>query len=245
MARKIKIDNAELKRRSQKEAKRKVGGTPQREYYLIVCEGKKTEPNYFQELRKKLPLGVIDCIEIEGEGKNTLSLIEETDQIRKNKEESIKMSGRKFDHTWAVFDRDSFPPDNFDNSINKGENMKRKISCAWTNEAFELWYLLHLEFVNAGMSREDYEVKIEKWLSDKMGTPFKYGKNREDMYALLNKHGNEQQAIKWSKILDERYQDQKFSTHNPRTKVYILIQELNKLLPEKETENNTSLSTAR
>jgi hypothetical protein len=245
MARKIKVDNAELKRRSQKESKRRVGGIPLRKYYLIVCEGIKTEPNYFRELRKKLPIGIIDCIEIEGEGKNTLSLIEETDRIRKDKEESIKMSGRKFDHTWAVFDRDSFPSDNFDNSINKGENMKRKINCAWTNEAFELWYLLHLEFVNAPLSRDDYEGKIEKWLSSRMGQPFTYRKNREDMYEILNQYGDEQQAVRWSKILDEQYHDKKFSTHNPRTKVYLLIQELNKLLPKKDTENNTSLPTAR
>lgn len=55
MGRKIKIDNAELKRRSQKEVTRKVGGTPLRKYYLIVCEGVKTEPNYFKQLRNKLP----------------------------------------------------------------------------------------------------------------------------------------------------------------------------------------------
>lgn len=199
MARKIKVDNAELKRLAQKESKRKVGGTPLRKYYLIVCEGAKTEPNYFKELRNKLPAKVIECVEIEGEGKNTLSLIEEIDQIRKKKEESIQMVGRKFDYTWAVFDRDSFPADNFDNSINKGENMKRKINCAWSNEAFELWYLLHLEFVNAPLSREDYKTKIEKWLSSRMGAPFKYQKNREDMYEILHKYGGEKQAIKWSK----------------------------------------------
>jgi hypothetical protein len=232
MARKIKIDNAEIKRRSPKGSKRKVGGIPLRKYYLIVCEGTKTEPNYFKQLREKLPLGVLDCIDIEGEGKNTLSLMEEIEKIRKEKEDSIEMNGRKFDYTWAVFDRDSFPADNFDNAINKGENMKRKIDCAWSNEAFELWYLLHLEFVNATMSRDDYEARIEQWLSTRIGQPFTYKKNDPDMYKLLNKYGDEQQAIKWAKKLDGQYKDRKFSTHNPRTKIYLLVQELNKLLPK-------------
>ncbi len=227
MARKIKIDNALLKRFAREEKKRKVGGIPQREYYLIVCEGEKTEPNYFKSLKENLPLGVIDYIEIEGEGKNTLTLIEEANKIRAYKE--IVMNGRKFDHTWAVFDRDSFPEANFDNAINKGEKQRRKINCAWSNEAFELWYLLHLEFVNAPMTREDYKPRIERWLSERIGLPFKYSKNRVDMYDILQKYGNEEQAIEWAKSLDSQYVDHRFYTHNPNTKLYILVSQLNKL----------------
>jgi hypothetical protein len=224
MARKIKIDNSEIKRFAREEQKRKVGGIPQREYFLIVCEGEKTEPNYFRALKNVLPIGIVDYIEIEGEGKNTLTLIEETNKIRKNKE---NMNSRKFDHTWAVFDRDSFPEVNFNNAINKGEQQKNKINCAWSNEAFELWYLLHMEFVNAPMSREDYKPRIEGWLSSRMKIPFKYAKNRIDMYDVLQKYGNEDQAIKWAKILDAQYEDFEFAKHNPNTKLYKLVGQLN------------------
>jgi len=227
MARKIKIDNAVLKRFARENQKRKVGGIPKREYYLIVCEGEKTEPNYFKSLKKKLPKGVVDYIEIEGEGKNTLTLIEEVNKIRDRKEKG--MGGREFDHVWAVFDRDSFPEANFDNAINKGEQQKRKINCAWSNEAFELWYLLHLEFVNAAMTREDYKPRIEYWLTQRIGQPFIYVKNRMDMYDILQKFGNEGQAIEWAKSLDGRYTDFRFHTHNPNTKLYMLISQLNKL----------------
>jgi inorganic triphosphatase YgiF len=172
----------------------------------------------------------LECIEIEGEGKNTKSLIEITERHRSKKE---ALTGRKFDFTWAVFDRDSFPADNFDNAINQAEGMKPKIQCAWSNEAFELWYLLHLEFVNTPMSRELYKSKIEKWLSKKIEKPFKYQKNRKDMYDVLNRFGNEKQAIEWAKQLESMFDGNKFSTHNPRTRVYLLIQELNKLIPQK------------
>jgi hypothetical protein len=227
MARKIKIDNALLKRFAREDQKRKVGGTPLREYYLIVCEGEKTEPNYFKSLKEKLPIGVVNYIVIEGEGKNTLTLIEEASIIRARKEKG--MNGRKFDHTWAVFDRDSFPETNFDNAINKGEQQKRKINCAWSNEAFELWYLLHLEFVNVPMTREDYKPRIEHWLTERIGQPFKYAKNRADMYDILQRYGNEEQAIEWARSLDHGYVDFKYSTHNPNTKLYLLISQLNKL----------------
>lgn len=48
MARKIKIDNAILKRRQHSAPKRKVRVINCN--ILIVCEGEKTEPNYFRVL---------------------------------------------------------------------------------------------------------------------------------------------------------------------------------------------------
>lgn len=214
-----------LKRFARDSEKRKVGGRPVRKYFLIVCEGEKTEPNYFKAIRNTLPPGVMQFVDIQGEGRNTINLIEEIIKIRENEIQN----GKNYDQTWAVFDRDSFPEQNFNNAINKGEGLKNKINCAWTNEAFELWYLLHLEYVNAPMSREDYKPRIEKWLSQKIGISFKYLKNRPDMYGILNKFGNEKQAIQWAEQLESNYIDLEFANHNPCTKVHKLLIELNKL----------------
>ena len=51
MARKIKIDNSILKRRAYK--KRSHEPVEAICKILIVCEGSKTEPNYFGEFNKK------------------------------------------------------------------------------------------------------------------------------------------------------------------------------------------------
>jgi RloB-like protein len=134
MARKVKIGVDKFARPEQK---RKVGGTELRKYFLIVCEGEKTEPNYFKAIKASLPRGVMQFIDIQGEGKNTLTLIEETIKIR---ERENTFNGKHYDQTWAVFDKDSFPDQNFNNAINKGLTQKNKISCAWTNEAFERVY---------------------------------------------------------------------------------------------------------
>ena len=37
---------------------------------------------------------------------------------------------------------------------------KNSIEVAWSNEAFELWYLYHFQNVITGVSRKDYEEKI-------------------------------------------------------------------------------------
>ncbi|SFD21421.1 RloB-like protein [Chitinophaga sp. CF118] len=59
MARKIKIPNERLKRFEREEQKRKKDVRSKRKYYLIVCEGAKTEPNYFEGLKDDLPKGVL------------------------------------------------------------------------------------------------------------------------------------------------------------------------------------------
>ena len=161
-----------------------MGVRPIRQYFLIVCEGEKTEPLYFEAFKADLPKGVLQntTLEIEGEGKNTLSLIQEIQKIRARRE---RVMGRLYDQVWAVFDRDSFPAQNFNNAIFKARNAVPEIFCAWSNEAFELWYLLHFEFYQTAISRDLYKEKLEQAISKKMGKPFKYQKNNTGMYALL------------------------------------------------------------
>jgi len=229
MARKIKIDNAVLKKHSRIEKRRKINHIDKRIFYLIVCEGTKTEPNYFESLKESLPKGVLELanIDIDGTGKNTLSIIEESIKLRKCYEEKYL---RKIDKVWAVFDRDSFPAVNFNNAINKGENSKPKINCAWTNEAFELWYLLHFNFYNTGLSRGQYKKLLEKEINKTYKKKdFVYLKNSKEMFSILENYGNLDFAIDNAKKLELLYTDKNYSNHNPCTKVHKLIQELLKL----------------
>ena len=221
MARSIKIDNADKKRFERQETKRKENTRSKRKYYLIVCEGEKTEPNYFKAMKRDLPKGTIEHVDIEGTGTSCLKIISETIKIRKRYE---KVNNRKYDRVWTVFDKDSFPNDQFDNAIHKGSS--KNINCAWSNEAFELWYCLHFQFVNHGMSRKDYSSFIEREVIRITGLDFVYKKNDPNMYKLLEKIGDKNKAIKWAKMLDEKFTDEKFSLQNPNTKMYKLICEL-------------------
>ena len=98
---------------------RKARNQPERRYFLIVCEGAKTEPNYFEAFRAGLPKGTVQ-VEIYGEGMNTLSLVDRAGDIR----DRTVGDGRTVDKLWVVFDRDSFLPDDFDNAIFKAGNLK-------------------------------------------------------------------------------------------------------------------------
>lgn len=217
MARKEKIDNSLLKRLERKEIKRKIEVRSKRVYFLIVCEGEKTEPNYFRAVIDDFPIGSIVLVDIEGTGKNTLSIIDECISLRDK-------SLREYDRIWAVFDRDSFPAVNFDNAINKAE--ANQIKCAWSNEAFELWFLLHFQFVNTAMNRDSYKSFLEREVRKKGLRDYVYLKNSISIYNVLKTTGNRNQAIEWAQILEDVYTNRSYSRHNPCTKVHHLINEL-------------------
>ena len=77
MANIIKIDNAILKRYNRVEKKRKEKTKEVRVYFLIVCEGEKTEPNYFKSFKTNVK-SFVYTIETLGEGSNTKDLVKRT-----------------------------------------------------------------------------------------------------------------------------------------------------------------------
>ena len=114
MARRITFSNLQRKRFGHGELKRKVSIRNKRKYYLIVCEGEATEPNYFEGLKLEL-----------------------------------------------------------------------------------------------------------------LGEDFRYEKNSEQMYALLKKHGSQEDAIRNAKRLAKRFDGRKdYANHNPCTMVSALVEEL-------------------
>lgn len=218
MARIIKIDNALQKRFAQKKANKK-DAKELVAYFLIVCEGEKTEPNYFKAFPKKTGKIIYD-IEFDGGGISTLGVVEKAIELRDK-------SNQKFDRVWAVFDRDSFKSTSFNSAILKAR--ANGIDCAWSNEAFELWYLLHFHNRITAMDRKEYEKAIEEAVNDKLTDKkrkFLYKKNDPNMYLLLNKLGNQELAIKWAKGLNDKVLEEKFADYNPATQVFKLVEEL-------------------
>ncbi|MBI2966587.1 MAG: RloB domain-containing protein [Bacteroidetes bacterium] len=217
MARVAKIDNVWKKRFERQEKKRAIAIRDERVYFLIVCEGEKTEPNYFEALKKELPIGTVE-IKIDGTGRNTISLVEYTIKQK-------DIASRKYDRVWAVFDKNSFPDNNFNSAIIKARD--NNVNCAWTNEAFELWFILHFQYRNTGMKRKEYQDCIEQEIQSRSGDKgYKYKKNDPNTYSLLKKYGNQEQAIKWAKKLQQNFTDERYAAHNPCTRVHELIEEL-------------------
>lgn len=187
------------------------------ERFLIVCEGEKTEPNYFLSFR--VPREVID---VRGIGENTISLVKAAIKIRdKNKD---------YDRVWCVFDRDSFPIERFNEAIDFAK--RQNIQVAYSNEAFEIWYLLHFDYRDTAMSRSEYEATLTERLrkSGFISGNQKYKKNNETMYEDL--YPFQKQAIKRAEKLLEQYQPIDPAKNNPSTTVHLLVKALNQFIRE-------------
>ena len=151
---------------------------PIRKRYLIVCEGTKTEPNYFMSLEKDLKPHVVE-LKIIGEGDNTVNLVIIAEEIFYNE----KATGKSFDEVSIVFDKDSFSNQNFNNAVEMAE--ARGFHPAYSNEAFELWYLLHYEYCDSALNRSTYKERLSNYIGKS------YKKNDEKMYEILKEGGNQ------------------------------------------------------
>lgn len=144
-------------------SKRKESTRPVNKTMLIVCEGERTEPNYFNAFR--LPGSMIEIV---GSGKNTESLVNHTIKLK---------TKNSYDEVWCVFDRDSFSQQQVNNAF---QLMRaNSFNHAYTNEAFELWYLLHFCYLDARISRTDYCDRLSKHLG------VDYKKNDPKIYEVL------------------------------------------------------------
>lgn len=203
------------KRQAKLDKKRKVAVRNVSVSFLIVCEGERTEPNYFKALIKDRYSDIRE-VTIEGKGQGTVSLIKETIAIRDK-------SDKEFDRVWAVFDKDDF--EDFNDAIKLAT--KNQILCAWSNESFELWYYLHFQYLDTGVSRAQYIEKIEREIQERTNEPnYRYIKKAPDTFGLLQRIGDESLAIRHAQRLKASYSGTDYASHKPCTMVYELVEEL-------------------
>jgi hypothetical protein len=189
-------------------SQRKVDTREVRQRFLIVCEGEKTEPNYFRSFC--VPKNVAE-IDVQGLGENPSKLVQSAKELKEQED---------YDQVWCVFDRDSWTVEDFNNAIKNANAQGFKV--AYSNEAFELWYVLHFEFLNTGIPRRDYLRKLTFLIGRE------YRKNSETIYDELFE--KQSIAIRNAENLLRQYEPHNPVRDNPSTTVHLLVQELNKFI---------------
>jgi hypothetical protein len=184
---------------------RRVNTREPKQRILIVCEGSKTERYYFEELRKdhRLNAEVI----VRGLGLDPSQLVE-TAQTESRLDD--------YDRVWCVFDRDTWPAQNFNNALAQARRLG--IGVAYSNEAFELWYLLHFYYFDTGIPRQEYIERLE----ERLGHP--YAKNSRDTYRELR--SRQEEALRNGRRLLAQYEPPDPTNDNPSTTVHLLVEEL-------------------
>ncbi len=218
---KSKIEQLKREKREAKAAKkRKVATRDKIVRFLIVCEGERTEPNYFKGLVKDR-YSEVRSEEIVGEGKSTCALVKKTEEIRSRLEHQRHL---RFDRVWVVFDKDDF--NDFNEAIALAKS--KGYMPGWSNEAFELWYLFHFVYLDSAISRADYIKKLENEIQKKPGyEEYRYKKNDKGIYALLQSIGSETLAKERAARLREFFiESVDYKSHKPSTTVDLLVEEL-------------------
>lgn len=192
----------------------------QPEYHLIVTEGIKTEPNYFEAIKNVINKCYRDKIhlDVEGEGNNTIALFEKAKKL-------VAMNPNGYRHVWIVYDTDSFPAENINETVKlckTHSNEEISYHPIWSNQCVELWFLLHFSYMHSDIYRSEYFPKLSSFMT-KIGAG-KYVKGRKDMYDILKPYMDT--AIKNAKKLATINKNKQPSDSAPGTKIYELIEKL-------------------
>lgn len=138
---------------------RKVGTRDPRSKCIIFCEGKRTEPEYFDAFKLEYPRSIfsIECVKGAGVPK---TLLEKALEFKKDaKRRGGK--GRSFaenDSIWIAFDCDEHPE--VRETIQRARS--HDIGVAFSNPCFELWLVLHVEDFDRPVHRHELQKHCER-----------------------------------------------------------------------------------
>ncbi|MDC2785459.1 RloB family protein [Bacteroides ovatus] len=182
--------------------------------FLIICEGVNTEPDYFNAFR--LTSANVKAL---GQGMGTLALVHKAIHIK----EQEKLKGRTYNQHWVVFDKDDFPENDFNSAILLAQ--QNGFEVAYSNQAFEFWFLLHFNLYQGALHRSRYE----KMLSALLGFAYtkKSGVSSKMFNTLFSK---QEQAINHAKTIMRQFDGNNPAQQESSTTVHLLVKELNKFL---------------
>ncbi|MCM1569043.1 MAG: RloB family protein [Roseburia sp.] len=214
----LKRDQKDLKEKMQRKQKEINYELPY--YTYIVSEGTKTEPYYIESIAQQInekykAFSTGRFIIVKGTGRNTKGLLE----YARN---TVDKEFPQAEVVWLMYDKDDFPLDNFDNTQYSAENKTdvRKYCVAWSNECIELWFLLHFQELSVNVGREKYRELLKDYCG--------YEKNMKNVFEILRDKTDA--AIARAKRQYEAYGDAAPSRMCPATRVYQLIEELQRYL---------------
>jgi hypothetical protein len=131
---------------------------------IIVCEGKVTEPRYFNDLKNQTRNPLVSVRPIGGCGVPP-SVVKRAIEELNERKRTARRERNSFDalfEVWAVFDRDAHPHPQVPEALALARQHGVKV--AYSNPCFELWGLMHFEC----WSRPGHHHDIQRALKERL-----------------------------------------------------------------------------
>ena len=181
--------------------------------YVIFVDAKKTEPNYFEGLRRSKVCSAQVSIQIR-RAKKTETILEEVKLFPLQPNASV----------WLVFDKDDVG--SFDEIIEEAK--KEGFQVGWSNPCFEIWLHAYL----GDMPKSDSSQQcISRFATDyKKLTKKEYKKNDPNLFSTLEKYGSFEKAYELAgqKLKEAERDYPNPSNQNPACTVHYLVARLRK-----------------
>ena len=186
---------------------------PEREPYdrvLIVCEGKRTEPLYFEDLAAHFRLSTANVV-ITGEGADPRTVVRVAKKLRRDE----ARRGEKYDRVYCVFDRDEHMT--FRQACDEARACGIFVVRSWP--CFEFWLRLHFGFSRQPYSKFGGKSAAQRCVDELRGWLPGYEKGASGIFRSLEDRlesamGNATRALADAKATDE---------FNPSTEVQDLV----------------------
>jgi len=134
---------------------------------IIACEDSDSSPTYFDEIVNKLIkekcITQNSLVVAKHRRTNPLGVLKDLIEHRCDNGKTYK----DFEHKWIVIDRDiarvnggGHSKEDFNRALQKAK--KEKVQVAYSNDSFELWYLLHFEYRDTAILRDKILDRVIK-----------------------------------------------------------------------------------
>ena len=202
-----------------------VGSIAPRRVFVVACEGKKTERNYFKRLAADIDNVTVRFVPARS-GRTPSQLVQDMrnhlgdyGQDYLCKDSKPRAFELDFDEAWIVFDKDEWKDYQLQ-EVYDWSKSDRKFDFAMSNPKFEYWLTLHFE---DGKSEEAKGIRSCVRHLTKHHIP-KYSKS-SSLPEKMFKNSNLENAINRARSHDNS-KDDKWPCHQGCTTVYRLVENI-------------------
>jgi hypothetical protein len=168
---------------------------------LIVSEGSKTEPHYFEEIRteKRLPTANVTAVP-SALGTAPIQVVQHAKHLFERGDQARGIAPRAFEQVFAVFDRDDHASyfdalalaKSIDGTLKNDAKALIRFQAIASVPCFELWLLLHFEDIQSPTHRDEVMKRLKQHFPD-------YDKGQRGAYAFTR--SNLDGAMKRAQLL--------------------------------------------